>query len=788
MRVLIFNYLAIILSLLCVEQLHSMKRIERSYSDDLTSTAHIEALEGLACKKPKGQQHEESLVALQPTEAPRKQSAVDTVLKNSTLLGKIAALLSPPDFCRFAQSSKTIYQACHLTINNQEKYFVYAKAAEYLIGNFSNPINQVLKHTEETGNATINGDSFNAARLINMLQSMGAQICRIANHRRSQEMQACDGRVYYEWEPPRLKPIPCLFPFQQHVIDYGPWAYLSDSPDLTSPDAISSQDGCDVDETEVQWSDDIIESVEDLFKKPTAPVGVALDLTDCTQIITTQLLEQLAQFPVVSLALTNCKFDVNFDIEVFTKFTELRELFINGLNITDDGLRHLCTLKHLQALVLRQNNITALPAEISQLKELRYLNLQENPIDNLDRITTLTNLRFLVLTVGRKNQPVITTIPETIGNLKHLRVLFLNNNDLGHGALKTIDPAIGSLTYLKTLDLGGNHLFELPESMKELKRLKNFYIYANPIKFLPTGISQLPTLKTVNFFDANPGMRIPTSFLRRLASGKLQDLELSKTELTKICTLLEKKEALRKLLSRISQCDRRNPKFAGIFKALEMLQTESISIQEIKTLLKNLSRLCSLIGNDCSEQSCSFSSLEESRMLPAINNEWAQCLNCELMTASRNQVCQYPQPIQNILLVLAQTLHIAWRFDATQNGNPEIINALSECWEIMRDFYDVIIRGQYAITPRHLQNLKAVIVGKFCPKTYNSQEFDNIYNSLLITYLLEAIKRHNVSYVKTFLNHCPQLSTTSIEGLSLNLFDYVKKLSETDPSYCFMAM
>ena len=79
--------------------------------------------------------------------------------------------------------------------------------------------------------------------------------------------------------------------------------------------------------------------------------------------------------------------------------------------------------------------------------------------------TTKINLKFSNL----------TSLPESIGNLKNLTILVLLYNKL-----VTIPESIGNLTNLTYLDLGNNRLVSLPDSIGKLDKLEFFNISNNP--------------------------------------------------------------------------------------------------------------------------------------------------------------------------------------------------------------------------------------------------------------------------------------------------------------------
>ncbi|MGD1842375.1 MAG: leucine-rich repeat domain-containing protein [Thermonemataceae bacterium] len=122
---------------------------------------------------------------------------------------------------------------------------------------------------------------------------------------------------------------------------------------------------------------------------------------------------------IEALDLSRQQFDT-FPMEVL-QYPNLKVLFIDGY-------------------YENKNNFVALPAEIVQLKELRFLSLSEG---------------------------VLTTLPDNLGALKHLQVLYLSENQL-----KDLPESIGQLQKLKELTFRGNQLKSLPESITKLQKLE----------------------------------------------------------------------------------------------------------------------------------------------------------------------------------------------------------------------------------------------------------------------------------------------------------------------------
>ena len=102
----------------------------------------------------------------------------------------------------------------------------------------------------------------------------------------------------------------------------------------------------------------------------------------------------------------------------------------------------------IKKIRLSKNNLTELPAEIRQLKNLEELMLSFNQLAEL---------------------------PDVFDKLKKLEVIYLRENELSKNALRNICKSPN----LKWLDLSFNKLMELPEEIGELQKLEIIDITGN---------------------------------------------------------------------------------------------------------------------------------------------------------------------------------------------------------------------------------------------------------------------------------------------------------------------
>ena len=131
---------------------------------------------------------------------------------------------------------------------------------------------------------------------------------------------------------------------------------------------------------------------------------------------------------------------------------------------------------------LSNHELTSLPESIGNLKYLDTLKLDGNQLTSLpESIGNLTNLKELDL---YGNQ--LTSLPESIGNLENLDYLSLSNNQF-----TSLPESIGNLKNLDTLDLTNNQLTNIPESIGNLAKLRYLFMRYNQYTSIPESIHRL---------------------------------------------------------------------------------------------------------------------------------------------------------------------------------------------------------------------------------------------------------------------------------------------------------
>lgn len=167
------------------------------------------------------------------------------------------------------------------------------------------------------------------------------------------------------------------------------------------------------------------------------------------------------------------------------------ELAGNQLETLPDSLSQLT---QLQWLDLSFNRISMLPEFLGQLTQLQQLYLYHNQLTELpDTLSQLTQLQWLGLSENR-----LTKLPDSLGQLKQLQQLYLSGN------LLTILPkSLTLLTRLHTLILSNNRLTAMPDALDQLNQLRKLDIASNQLTTLPASLGKITTLREL-YLDANP--------------------------------------------------------------------------------------------------------------------------------------------------------------------------------------------------------------------------------------------------------------------------------------------
>jgi Leucine-rich repeat (LRR) protein len=227
-------------------------------------------------------------------------------------------------------------------------------------------------------------------------------------------------------------------------------------------------------------------------------------------------------------------------------------------------------LEKIDTLNLSENALLRLPKEVAECKNLKSINLLQNPdytkagwdtcfqilnqlplteigisIYNLDSVpenywSRITGIELLPF----KEQP-IETIPANILSQKQLTWFRINNYrgslptplfymtnlhhlDLSSAYIDSLPAEIGKLTSLQSLDLSSNRLISLPVEISKLSKLTNLDLSYNQLTSLPNEIEKMTNLTNINL-HCNKLDKLPAE-IGKLT--KLTNLDLGVNKLT----------------------------------------------------------------------------------------------------------------------------------------------------------------------------------------------------------------------------------------------------------------
>lgn len=187
------------------------------------------------------------------------------------------------------------------------------------------------------------------------------------------------------------------------------------------------------------------------------------------------------------------------------------DLSYNDLTELPDSIGQLINLSKLN---LCSNILSpALPQCMSNLQNLRRLDVRYNELSNVEVLGTLPNLEMLC---ASKNN-----ISKCSDQMLNLRVLHLDKNpithlqlsetvlsltliDLSKAKLATISPEfISKVPGVERLLLDKNHLVNLPDEIGSLSKLVTLSIYGNTLQTLPNSIGRLASLQSLDLHSNN---------------------------------------------------------------------------------------------------------------------------------------------------------------------------------------------------------------------------------------------------------------------------------------------
>ncbi|KAJ6857687.1 hypothetical protein NC651_039184 [Populus alba x Populus x berolinensis] len=180
-----------------------------------------------------------------------------------------------------------------------------------------------------------------------------------------------------------------------------------------------------------------------------------------------QLLQSLGTFPnLTTLYLSYNDFKGRILGDGLQNLSFLEELYLDGCSLDEHSLQSLGALPSLKNLSLRALNDIVPSGGLLNPKNLEYLDLSFNTLNNniFQAIRTMTSLKTLKLQNCSLNGQL--PIAQGLYDLNHLQELYMDDNDLSG----FLPPCLANLTSLQQLDLSFNHL-KIPMSLSPLYNL-----------------------------------------------------------------------------------------------------------------------------------------------------------------------------------------------------------------------------------------------------------------------------------------------------------------------------
>ncbi|MCH2192892.1 hypothetical protein [Kordia sp.] len=194
------------------------------------------------------------------------------------------------------------------------------------------------------------------------------------------------------------------------------------------------------------------------------------------------------------------------------KNLQILNLSFNQFTNLEKTIEELSQLPNLKVLLLNRCGIKELPGNIKLLDQLLMLDMYGNRFEKLpEAIGELRNLKYL----GLENNLKLTSLPKSIGNLQCLQVL-----DISQTKLTSLPVEVAYCSQLIMLSANRSRINTLPENFGDLINLRNLSLYGNKIEKLPQSFGDLEVLKYLNV-SANRLKDLPGSFKKLDSLGRV---------------------------------------------------------------------------------------------------------------------------------------------------------------------------------------------------------------------------------------------------------------------------
>lgn len=193
-------------------------------------------------------------------------------------------------------------------------------------------------------------------------------------------------------------------------------------------------------------------------------------------------------------------------IEGFGIFTELEYLYLEHNSIREIPA-DFSNLKNLKQLSFNHNLISEIPVELFENKQLEKLSFYNNKLASVpSQIGQLENLVELDLGTNL----YLDKLPSDFAKLTSLKKLFLNGNSFSDsfGWMEIVSQ----LTNIEYLDLGVNQIINVSPDFKNLNKLNHLDLRNNKIVKLPNEFKDIPNLKYI-YLNENQLTSLPDNFI-----------------------------------------------------------------------------------------------------------------------------------------------------------------------------------------------------------------------------------------------------------------------------------
>ncbi|MGN1299501.1 MAG: leucine-rich repeat domain-containing protein [Candidatus Scatovivens sp.] len=204
------------------------------------------------------------------------------------------------------------------------------------------------------------------------------------------------------------------------------------------------------------------------------------------------------------------------NISVIENLVNLQKVVLTNNDELSD-INFLSNLTNLKYLDLHLNSITDVEV-IKQLSNLEYLNLNGNKISNIEELSGLINLKYLDIT---NTQTQDISFVKQFSQLKELRAASNNISEL---------DLLKNLTQLEKVSLRSNNIKDI-SSFENLVNIKELYLGRNDID----NISSLENLVELYFLELSDNNITDITVIQNL--NKIKDLELANNKIEDVTAI-----------------------------------------------------------------------------------------------------------------------------------------------------------------------------------------------------------------------------------------------------------